>query len=452
MTGQKCYGIYWKEDCKDVDIQFFCIQRSDIGNYEIDGYSEQGIAHEWQNPDHWPARNGIKFYENFTPARCFAQYCCRTSKKFAKSPAKKKKLNDLIRLFAGKDYYKVQDVPGIDRARLKDYAESLKKVDPVVNPLCKFWVEQYWPSHNRDLSVLYLWFNEKRQNRIHSFHYGDRVLFYETGHHPTSGLKGSKTIFASGTVLDEVIPIPEAEQLRGGKRWLFKRLVRPDYAVAPEDGLSLEEVKQILCNKGWTQSGFNIDPDKFQQIERKLKERQESVNNRRVEPEDAHNKPYTEKAPSQFQSSGKAYNETNRLLALERSANTHKDLLNKLNQTINNHRYKTTEDQKVDLFADISSVRWIFEVKSTNDDNFLAQIRRGVAQLYEYRFLYARKEENINLCLVVQTLPPQELSWVTEYLQSLKIHLCWSVPNGFHTAWGTELEFLSHDSVTSDGL
>lgn len=306
---------------------------------------------------------------------------------------------------------------------------------------CQFWVEQYWPSRNRDFSKLYIWFNDKKQAKNNAVRTGDRILFYETKNHPAERQRGNKTVFASGTVLDDVIMIPIEEQLRGGKRWVLKRLVRPEYVLDPKQGITLLTVKKLLGMKGWPQTGFQIvNPQGFEQIEAELRKKQEQDNQERVN--NSNKTPFQEKNATQFQSLSREYNESNRLLALEKAANAHKDLLNKLNQVICNHKYDTSENNKVDLFASINDTTWIFEIKSTNDTNFLSQVRHGVAQLYEYRFLFSTRDRASNLCLIVQTPPPTELNWIGEYLQTLNIFFCWPVPTGFHSAYGAQLDFL----------
>ena len=313
---------------------------------------------------------------------------------------------------------------------------------------CQYWVELYWPSSTRDLSVFHVWFNEKKQHKNELIRNGDRILFYEVRRHPSKHLRGSKTVFASGTVLNETIYIPKEEQVRGGKRWLFKRLVRPDYAIPPEHGISLVEVKEILGMKGWPQAGFKIkNSQQFEQIESELKKRHEKYN-QKASLVDQERTSFKNKSLTQFQSSGKEQDEGSRCAALEKAANAHKNLLNKLNQIICSHKHETSENQKVDLFTSINGATWIFEVKSTNDSNFLSQVRHGIAQLYEYRFLYFQKDKNVNLCLIVQTPPPKELNWIIEYIQTLEICLCWPVPTGFYSACGTQLEFLFEKEIS----
>ena len=126
-------------------------------------------------------------------------------------------------------------------------------------------------------------------------------MFYEVGKHPTKNSKGSKTLFASGTVLDETIYIPDEEQWRGGKRWLIKRAVSPDYAVLPPKGVPLAVLRKIRGKKGWPQSGFRIkDVEKFEQLEKELINRQESYN-KDISINIKEGSAFIKKAPKQFQ-------------------------------------------------------------------------------------------------------------------------------------------------------
>lgn len=77
----------------------------------------------------------------------------------------------------------------------------------------------------------------------------------------------------------------------------------------------------------------------------------------------------------------------------------------------------------IDLYVDLNGTQYIFEMKSCNPDNVLAQIRKGISQLYEYRF--RSSSANSILCLVLQTKPD---AWLIEYLvKDRGIHCCWLV-------------------------
>ncbi len=73
---------------------------------------------------------------------------------------------------------------------------------------------------------------------------------------------------------------------------------------------------------------------------------------------------------------------------------------------------------KANRYTDLTA-RWegedyLFEMKSTTDENAHAQIRRGVSQLYEYR--YIQQVEKAKLVLVVENPLPREVLWIEDYL------------------------------------
>jgi hypothetical protein len=64
-------------------------------------------------------------------------------------------------------------------------------------------------------------------------------------------------------------------------------------------------------------------------------------------------------------------------------------------------------------------------------ENLVAQIRKGLSQLYEYRFRYSEQmEDDITLCMVLPK-QPSEIPWIEEYLcVDRGICLCWFTPTG----------------------
>lgn len=68
----------------------------------------------------------------------------------------------------------------------------------------------------------------------------------------------------------------------------------------------------------------------------------------------------------------------------------------------------------------------LVEIKSCHRGNLHSQVRRGVAQLFEYRFRYrALLGENPVLVLIIETAPAYDQRWLREYLESLGILLAW---------------------------
>ena len=78
----------------------------------------------------------------------------------------------------------------------------------------------------------------------------------------------------------------------------------------------------------------------------------------------------------------------------------------------------------VDLAARLAGLSFIFEVKSTTAHNARTQIRKGISQLYEYRYL--QRAPDAKLVLVVENPLGKDLAWMAEYLVSDRgIFLVW---------------------------
>ncbi len=75
------------------------------------------------------------------------------------------------------------------------------------------------------------------------------------------------------------------------------------------------------------------------------------------------------------------------------------------------------EKDHIDLFTQVpNNSKYLFEVKSTSEDNLLSQTRKGVSQLYEYRFRYQGQiGYDVSLCLVLPK-KPDEIDWLEDYL------------------------------------
>jgi len=101
----------------------------------------------------------------------------------------------------------------------------------------------------------------------------------------------------------------------------------------------------------------------------------------------------------------------------QRANLSHKVLLEKLHNYLENRGAIPLENEHIDLFAELPSKdKFVFEVKSITVNNLLSQTRKGVSQLYEYRYRYKNViGYDVNLFLVY----PQEpvvIPWLQEYL------------------------------------
>lgn len=101
----------------------------------------------------------------------------------------------------------------------------------------------------------------------------------------------------------------------------------------------------------------------------------------------------------------------------QKSNLSHKLILQQLEEYLESKGCDPLDNDHVDLFAQIpGDGKFLFEVKSTSSTNLLSQTRKGVSQLYEYRFRY--QEEigyDVSLCLVFPK-KPDDIEWIEEYV------------------------------------
>lgn len=114
----------------------------------------------------------------------------------------------------------------------------------------------------------------------------------------------------------------------------------------------------------------------------------------------------------------------------------HKELVDKMDALLRNIGALPKENDHIDLFAKIpDDGSFIFEMKS-GGESLLDQIRKGLSQLYEYRYRYRDVvgNDHISLCLVLPE-QPSSIPWVAEYLcKDRGVNLCWFDENG-HPVW-----------------
>ncbi|MBI3651527.1 MAG: hypothetical protein HY231_10955 [Acidobacteria bacterium] len=104
----------------------------------------------------------------------------------------------------------------------------------------------------------------------------------------------------------------------------------------------------------------------------------------------------------------------------------HKVLVDLMDRWLKELGADPKETPHIDLYAKIpDDGSFLFEMKS-GGENILEQIRKGISQLYEYRFRYREiLDPDLTLCLVLAK-EPTELSWITEYICcDREICLCW---------------------------
>jgi len=129
--------------------------------------------------------------------------------------------------------------------------------------------------------------------------------------------------------------------------------------------------------------------------------------------------------------------------ALERANNAHRDLVNLTSERIRNAGALPKFNQLIDLATHIGNTDYIFEMKSITANNEKSQIRAGLSQLYEYRYL--QNKPNAKLVLVIENPLSAREVWRQDYLeQDRDIYLVWGENNQLYGNDRTrnDLDFL----------
>lgn len=115
----------------------------------------------------------------------------------------------------------------------------------------------------------------------------------------------------------------------------------------------------------------------------------------------------------------------------EKADKTHKRLVYMMAEKISEAGWSPRESShSIDLATKMNDKEFIFEMKSTTGESIHGQIRRGVAQLYEYRYLHDMPDAI--LCLVLEKKPTGKKAWLTDYLfEDRGIMVCWKSNSDF---------------------
>jgi hypothetical protein len=131
---------------------------------------------------------------------------------------------------------------------------------------------------------------------------------------------------------------------------------------------------------------------------------------------------------------------------LERATNSHIALVNLASQRIRQKGGIPKSNQLIDLAVRLDR-DYIFEMKSSNDDNVRSQVRKGMSQLYEYRYLQNKPEAK--LILVIESPLRADHLWMLDYMETDRdINLVWDGNNELYGSERTrnELSFLGLQS------
>lgn len=145
-----------------------------------------------------------------------------------------------------------------------------------------------------------------------------------------------------------------------------------------------------------------------------------------------------------FTPSGNRQDPYETIIRREKANREHSRILSCLACLLRLNNHEVYENTFIDLCTSTDDLTFIFEVKSNNTRNTLSQIRKAIAQLYEYR--YRSGVENAILCIVLQQRPTQ--AWVEDYLlHDRNILMCWLVDDV-----RLECPTECHDLLSSIGI
>jgi hypothetical protein len=126
------------------------------------------------------------------------------------------------------------------------------------------------------------------------------------------------------------------------------------------------------------------------------------------------------------------------LVARERANKTHFAIEKALVDRIKHLGYEPRDNTNIDVFFQTESGTVIIEVKSCNETNVHAQIRKAVSQILEYRFVYSDDLAHpIYPAIAIECAPGPKKSWLLDYLTTLGITVAWfDAKNGKFVASG----------------
>lgn len=135
-------------------------------------------------------------------------------------------------------------------------------------------------------------------------------------------------------------------------------------------------------------------------------------------------RPYV--APRGFFSASQTRDPELTRIARERANRAHSILVEAVATLLRTKGFTADHNEYIDLHGESNGRHFIFEMKSCDRSNMLSQIRKGVSQLYEYK--YRSGLSSAVTCLVLEQEPANELEWVKDYLVLDRgIQLCWQL-------------------------
>jgi hypothetical protein len=115
----------------------------------------------------------------------------------------------------------------------------------------------------------------------------------------------------------------------------------------------------------------------------------------------------------------------------ERANTAHDGLVNLMAEKLRAYGAIPKRNRYVDLAAKIDNEDYLFEMKSTTEENAHHQARRGLSQLYEYRYIQNLKDAH--LVLVLESALPKKLDWMRDYIRTdREVLLLWDGTGRFY--------------------
>jgi hypothetical protein len=112
-------------------------------------------------------------------------------------------------------------------------------------------------------------------------------------------------------------------------------------------------------------------------------------------------------------------------VTLERAMASHEGLVHGMARQVLKLGAEPRSNALVDLFVEHQGQRVFFEMKSCDQTNLHDQVRAGLAQLYEYRFVHEAPDARLVLTLEVR--PEKGNAWLLPYLtRDRGLFVCWS--------------------------
>lgn len=100
--------------------------------------------------------------------------------------------------------------------------------------------------------------------------------------------------------------------------------------------------------------------------------------------------------------------------ARERADGAHRMLTNLVASKIRDIGAIPKRNSYIDLSAVINDGFYVFEMKSTTNENAHSQVRRAISQLYEYRYIQQAPEAQ--LVVVIENPLPRDKQWLIDYV------------------------------------